>query len=91
MLTEGGSTPDDRVAYAFRLITGRKASDREMTVLKQMYAEQHELFANDADAAAKLLKVGEKANDEKLDRADLAAGTVLSIALLNHDAAVMRR
>jgi mono/diheme cytochrome c family protein len=91
MLTEGGSTPGDRVAYAFRLITGRKANDREMTILKQMYADQHDLFANDPAAAAKLLKVGEKRNDDKFDRADLAAGTVLGIALFNHDAAVMRR
>jgi hypothetical protein len=37
------------------------------------------------------LAVGAKRNDEKLDRSDLAAGTVLSIALFNHDTALMRR
>jgi hypothetical protein len=91
MLTDGGSTVDDRVAWAFRLIVGRKANEREMTVLKQLYNEQHELFAADAPAAKKLLAVGEKKSDEKLDPIDLAAGTSLSLALFNHDGAIMRR
>jgi hypothetical protein len=91
MLTEGGPTTNDRIAWVFHLITGRRANDREIAVLKQMYTEQHDLFASDTEAAKKLLAVGEKRNDDKLDRADLAAGTVLSIALFNHDAAIMRR
>jgi hypothetical protein len=56
-----------------------------------MYTEQRALFTNDSEAAAKLLKVGEKPNEGKHDRADVAAGTVLAIAMFNHDAAVMRR
>jgi hypothetical protein len=91
MLTEGGSTTDERITWAFRLISGRAANDREVKVLKQLYVEQRDLFAADADAQKKLLAVGAKRNDEKLDRSDLAAGTVLSIALFNHDTALMRR
>jgi hypothetical protein len=91
MLTEGGPTLDDRLAWAFRLVTGRAATSRELTTLKQLYAEQRALFAAETNAAMALLKVGDKLNDEKLERADLAAGTVLAIALFNHDAAVMRR
>jgi len=91
MLTEGGSTTDSRIAWAFHLITSRRADERELVVLKRLYSEQHDLFAADPEAAKKLLNVGQKRNDEKLDRAHLAAGTVLSIALFNHDAAIMRR
>ncbi|HEV2294168.1 MAG TPA: DUF1553 domain-containing protein [Tepidisphaeraceae bacterium] len=91
MLMEDGATLDDRIGWAVRLLTGRAANSRELEVLKQLYAEQRALFAADPDAATKLLKVGEKPNDETLDRADLAAGTVLAIALFNHDGAVMRR
>jgi hypothetical protein len=91
MLTEGGSTVDDRVAWAFRLIVGRKANERELKILKQLYNEQHDLFAADSAAAKKLLAVGEKKNDEKLDPVDLAAGASLSLALFNHDGAIMRR
>ncbi len=91
MLTEGGSTLDERLGWAFHLISGRAANDRELKVLRQLYTEQRDLFAADADAEKKLLAVGAKQNDGKLDRADLAAGTVLSIALFNHDTAIMRR
>ena len=38
-----------------------------------------------------LLAVGEVPNDPRLSPVDLAAGTVLAQALLNHDEAVMRR
>jgi hypothetical protein len=91
MLATGGSTLESRVAWAFQLITGRSANEKEQAVLKKLYAEQRDLFAADPDAAKKLLAVGQKRNDEKLDLADLAAGTVLGIALFSHDAAIMRR
>jgi hypothetical protein len=91
MLSEGGKTTDERVAWAFRLVTGRKPTDRELPVLTYLYREQHDLFVADPGAIEKLLGVGVKQNRTKYDRAELAAGTVLGIALFNHDNAVMRR
>jgi mono/diheme cytochrome c family protein len=91
MLTEGGQTLDDQVAWAFRLVTGRRPAAREAAVLKQLFTEQRGLFAADPPAAAKLLAVGEAKNVEGLDRVDLAAGAALALALLNHDEAVLRR
>jgi hypothetical protein len=91
MMIEGGAAPQQRIDWAFRLVVGRRASDRETAVLQRLYDGQRELFAADPAAAEKLLRVGEKPNDAKLDRADLAAGTVLGIALFNQDAAIMRR
>jgi hypothetical protein len=38
-----------------------------------------------------LLTVGESRTDASLDKNDVAAGTVVALALLNHDGAVMRR
>jgi hypothetical protein len=91
MLTEGGSTPQDRAAWAFRLVTGRAPTAKELPVLVKILAEQRELFAAEKDAAAKLLGVGEAKSDASLDPNDVAAGTVFAVTLLNHDAAVMRR
>ena len=91
MLTEAGPTPDERIAWAFRLVSGRAAKSQELEVLKRLYAEQRALFAAEPAATAELLKVGDKPNDDRLDRSDVAAGTVLALALFNHDAAVMRR
>lgn len=91
MLNEGGDTLDSKIAWAWRLITSRAPSDAELTLLKELYDEQHEIFARDPKAAEELLKVGEAKSDESLNRTDLAAGTVLAQAILNHDAALMRR
>jgi hypothetical protein len=91
MLKEGGATPGQRAAWAFRLITGRAPSEKELPVLTALLAEQRALFAADPEAAPKLLAVGESKNDACLDPGDVAAGTMLALTLLNHDAAVMRR
>jgi hypothetical protein len=90
-LKEGGATVDEQVAWMFRLITDRAPSPREAEILKQLFAEQREIFAADPKSATKLLSVGEAKNGAGLDAIDLAAGTVLAEAILNHDDAVMRR
>jgi hypothetical protein len=91
MLKQGGATPEARASWAFRLVTGRGPAAQELPVLTALLAEQRELFASDPAAAPKLLAVGESKPDASLDPNDLAAGTVLALTLLNHDAAVMRR
>jgi len=91
MLKEGGNALVDQIAWAFRLVTSRRPTPQEITVLKRLFQEQHDLFAGDQQAAAKLLAVGEQPNNPALPPVDLAAGTVLAEALLNHDEAVMRR
>ena len=91
MLKEGGAALEDRIRWAFRLVTSRHPTPQELAVLKRLFEEQRDLFAADPQAAAQLLAVGEVPNDPTLPPVDLAAGTVLAEALLNHDEAVMRR
>jgi hypothetical protein len=91
MLREAGATPETRATWAFKLVTGRSPGARELPVLTALLAEQRELFAGDPAAAAKLLAVGESKTHPSLDPNDIAAGTVLALTLLNHDAAVTRR
>jgi mono/diheme cytochrome c family protein len=91
MLKEGGSTRDDQIAWAFRLVTSRHPTSGELALLTRLFQEQHALFARDQQAAAKLLAVGEQPNDPALSPVDLAAGSVLAETLFNHDEAVMRR
>lgn len=91
MLQEGGSTVEARITWAFRLVTSRRPSKDEIGVLTQLFNEQRELFAGDQQAASKLLAEGETSNSPALPQVDLAAGTVLAEALLNHDEAIMRR
>jgi hypothetical protein len=91
MFREGGATLDEKIAWAFRLVTSRRPTPRELHVLQQLFHEQRELFAADQQAAAKFLAVGEAANSPEFPPLDLAAGTVLAEALLNHDETIMRR
>src|SRR5262249_54450030 len=91
MLKEGGETAKEQVAWVFRATTGREATDREVSILACLFAEQKELFTSDAKAAAKLLAVGDGKNDAKLDTVELAASTVLALTVLNHDESVTRR
>jgi hypothetical protein len=91
MLKEGGATPEAQAAWAFRLVAGRSATDRERAVLAKLYADQRAAFARDEAAAKKLLAVGEKKPDAALPVADLAAAAVVANVLLNHDEAVTRR
>ena len=60
-------------------------------MLIDLFEEQKAIFSADPGHIAKLLSVGEKRNDGSLNQDELAAGTVLGIALFNHDAAIMRR
>jgi hypothetical protein len=91
MLKEGGANLDSQITWAFRLVTSRHPTAKEMEVLKKLFEEQRESFTKDPQCGARLLAVGESPNDPALSPADLAAGTVLAEALLNHDEAVMRR
>ena len=81
---------DARIENAFRLATARKPAAAEKKVLAASLARLQREFTTDKDAAAKLLKVGESARNEKLDASEHAAWTVLCSLLLNLDETVTK-
>ena len=83
--------PEARAHEAFRLLIGRAPDGREATVLRQLFEEQKQFYAQAAGAADKLLATGESKWDETLPRADFAATTILVSALMNFDEFVMLR
>jgi hypothetical protein len=91
MLREGGTEIPERVRFLFRTITGRKPNDAENAILVQLYNEQRNLLAGDQAAVKKILSNGEAQGDPTQDPLDQAAGTVVALALFNHDEAVMER
>ncbi len=90
ILTEGPATTDDRIAFAFRLATARRPSAAETAVLRRVYDEQLALYRANAEAATKLLAVGESPRNEKLDAAELAAWTTVASMILNLDETVTK-
>jgi len=85
ILHEGGDGMEDRIAFAFRLATARKPSERELKILTQLYAAELEHFQTDEKAANDLLSVGESPHDAQYNTVDLAAWTMVASAILNLD------
>jgi hypothetical protein len=90
MLIEGGATADDRLAYGWRLALTRRPQASEVAVLRQALERYRSIYANDPDAAARLVRFGESPRDEQLDLADHAALTMVAQTILNLDETIMR-
>ena len=91
MMKEGGINPEDRITYAFRLLTSRKPNEQEMELLSGLYREELVNYQKDKTSALDLLSVGERPRDPGLDVATLAANSVVASIIMNHDAAYTKR
>ena len=85
ILTTGGATDDERLAFAFRLCTARLPVDAEKSALLASLTRLRAQYAQEPEAAKKLITTGESKPDPKLDPIDLAAHTALASLLLNLD------
>ena len=74
-----------RVAAMFRRCTARIPSESESRVLLERLRTLRETYRQDADAAQKLLAVGESKPDASLPAAELAAWTGIASIALNLD------
>ena len=69
MMTEGGATADERIAFAFRLVVARRPRPAGGGGAQGNLRQATGRYRNDPAAAKKLLAVGESPRDEKLDAA----------------------
>jgi predicted ATP-grasp superfamily ATP-dependent carboligase len=90
MLTEGGATPEERIAYAFRLAAGRRPHSAETQVLLDGLHYYRDNYQSDPAAALKLVSAGEHARNQKLDTRELAAYAAVASTILNLDAVVTK-
>ncbi|NBX60207.1 MAG: DUF1553 domain-containing protein, partial [Opitutaceae bacterium] len=91
MLREGGASLNDRLAWGFRLVTGRTAAKEELTILHELYESQRALFQADEKATKEFNQSGESITDIALPAVDRAACAIVAQALLNFDETLMRR
>jgi hypothetical protein len=91
MLTEGGATPKARVAWAFLVVASRRPSERELQVLLRNLSWQMDYFGHNPREAARLLSVGEKRNEAKLDAVELAAYSATASLILNLDEVITKQ
>ena len=90
LLNEAGPDADARAIRGFRLATARVPSAQERTVLVELFNEQLRQYQSNPEQAEKLLAVGDSPVDESLDRAELAAWTIVASVLLNLDETITR-
>ncbi|MGI9542695.1 MAG: DUF1553 domain-containing protein, partial [Cyclobacteriaceae bacterium] len=88
---ESGSNLEDRLVYAFRLLTGRKPNQQEITVFSDLYEIERDKYKQDPKSATSLLTVGEFRPDPSLDKTETAALTTVASMMMNHDEAYMKR
>ena len=81
---------DERLQYAFRLITAGRPSSSNLEILGDIYEEQLEVFMENPNEARQLLSVGESKRDEQFSLAEHAALTTTCLGILNLDQALSR-
>jgi hypothetical protein len=90
MLREGGKSPEDKIAFGFRLSTSRFPTSDESQILRDVHRRFSQRYRNDATAANALLGVGEFPRDSSLNAAELAAMTMLASTILNLDETITK-
>jgi hypothetical protein len=90
MLTEGGGSPADRIAFGFRLATGRRPTADESAVLMRGLDRYRRSFAGDAEAAKRFTRNGDSPADDTLDPTELAAYQAVASVILNLDETITR-
>jgi hypothetical protein len=89
-IMQAEKTPETRLAFAFRLATARKPTERETAILKRVLDKQLQTYQQNPKAAEALLKVGESAHADQMSAPELAAYTIIASVILNLDEVVTK-
>ena len=90
MMTEGGATPEERVAFAYRLATAHRPRPEVQEILAGGFHDYLDRYQADRSAALELVNVGESPRDETLDIAELASYTMVASMVLNLDRTITK-
>ncbi len=74
-LRDGGPTDDDKLGFAFRLVTSRRPASAETRALRKSLQRFRRSFAGDSKGARALLSVGALPHDPQLAPVETAAMT----------------
>jgi hypothetical protein len=91
LVKEGGASPADRAAYAFRLCLVRPPQPEEVARLVKLFEEAKAAYAKDPAKAKEMATNPLGAAPKRTDVAELAAWTVVGNVLLNLDETLMKR
>jgi hypothetical protein len=90
MITKGGQTASDRIAFAFRRAVGRLPTSSELQVLERGLARYRESFISDPDSAKRFIRHGDSPVDAQTDPVELAAYSATAEVILNLDETITK-
>lgn len=90
MMKEGGSIPEQRLAYGYKRATSRNIDESGLKTLLKGLNDRLSFYKEHGDDAKKLITQGESKPDASLNAAELAAYTTSASVLLNLDRVVAR-
>ncbi len=90
VLSEGGETPEARVAFLFRTVLSRLPTADETRIVLAGLARQQQLYQAAPEQAAQLIRVGESPPRNVASPEDTAAWTMIANVILNTDETLNR-
>ena len=90
MMTEGGTTPEDRIGYGYLLATAHRPRSDAEAILVSGFRRHLDRYETDREAAVELVSLGERSRDETLDVAELASYTMVANLILNFDGTITK-
>lgn len=90
ILVEGGTTPADRIRFAYRSVVSRDPDAGEAKLVLTLLEKSLARYQADAAGAKKLLAVGEAPLRPGLSEPEVAAYTLIANMILNLDETIMR-
>ena len=88
---ESAGDLDEMLSMAFRRITSRHPTTDELDIFRNLYAEEKRRFRNSPEEASQYLSVGEYPIPDEINRAELAAFSVVTHTMFNQDEAYIKR
>jgi hypothetical protein len=85
MIREGGATPEERIAWGWRVVTSRKADPGEIAIVRGALEGHLVRYHQDEAAAREAIAFGESKADPALAPSELAAYALTANLLLNLD------
>ncbi|MBO0930889.1 DUF1553 domain-containing protein [Fibrella sp. HMF5036] len=82
---------NDRIRYAYRLLTAHQPSVKELAILTNLYEHERALFARSPANMKGWLHAGAHAMQTHTDAPTLAATTVVASTIMNSDSFITRR
>lgn len=90
LVKSGGSAPRDKVNFLYQTVLYRDAKEPEAKLLTSLFSDRLKEYKAKPGKSLKLLKIGEKMRDEKLDPDEVAAWAQVIGVVMNLDEVLCR-